>query len=144
MRKAGLWAAIFVGLFACGKPEPTHPDQPTLKVDRDSLGFGEEFGSGTYLGTRPVQTLYLENEGLKPLILDHVEQSGDPEFTFTLPDDKTIAALGHSFLQVEFGPTEVKTYAGTLVIFSNAANAPQKSIALSGRGINPPPSDGGP
>jgi hypothetical protein len=39
-----------------------------------------------------------------------------------------------TFVQVAFKPTEAKKYEGKLLIQSNAANEPQKEIALSGVG----------
>lgn len=135
-------SAIFVALVACGKPAEEHPNAPTLATDREALQFGQEYDEGVYIGTSKQDSLLIENDGLQPLVIDHIEKGGDPEFSMEPPSDNTIPGLGHTFVRVFFAPKEEKTYHGTLTIVSNAANAPSKLIELSGVGVKPG-TDGG-
>ena len=128
---------IIVGLMACGKPADEHPNEPTLRVDRNAVDFGREFNTAVWIGTAPQESLLLENQGLQPLVIESVKQSGDSAFKYELPEKLEIAPLGHSFIRVTFTPTEAKDYAGSLLIVSNAANEPQKTIQLAGKGVKP-------
>jgi hypothetical protein len=134
---------IIVGLMACGKQSEDHPEAPTLQTDRDSLGFGEEFGQGVWIGTSPQESLLVENLGMQTLHIDHVDKSGDPVFEVDLPEKLDVDPLGHTFIRVIFSPTEARKYSGALTIFSNDAQNPQKVINLSGTGIAPDSTDAG-
>ena len=132
---------IIVCLWGCGKP--TLPDHPQLHLDRDSIGFGQEFGSATFIGTRPQESLLLENGGLEPLVISSVTLTGDSAFTLDGPTSNEVKGKDHTFLRVIFAPTQSKTYSGTLNILSNAENAPQKTVAVTGAGVKQP-TDAGP
>src|SRR3712207_1651901 len=61
MRPRPLWLSIIViALAACGNDGPS--EQPELYVDRDSLGFGQEFGTGAYVNQEITESLYIENQ----------------------------------------------------------------------------------
>lgn len=111
-------------------------------VDRDSIGFGQEFGSGTFIGTKPQESLILWNGGLEKLFISSVQLTGDREFTMEGPQKLELAGKERTFIRFIFAPTQVKTYSATLTIVSNAENAPQKVIGISGRGVSPS-TDGG-
>lgn len=113
---------------------------PTLRTDRDSLGFGREFNppEGVYIGTAPQESLLVENLGVLPLVIERVDKSGDSAFDVDVPETLEIEPLGHSFLRVIFTPTEPRNYSGSLTIVSNDPTNPQKVIMLSGLGIDPP------
>lgn len=141
MRLRPLWLSIiFIALAACGNEGPS--EQPELYVDRDALGFGQEFGTGAYVNQEITESLYIENKGLQPLEITEVSKSGASEFTLTLPDalkngEAVRLEYGkRTFVQVAFKPTAAKKFEGKLLIKSNAANAPQKEISLSGIGYN--------
>jgi hypothetical protein len=138
---------IFVALCACGKEEAL-PEKPQLRVDRDSIGFGQEFGTSTFIGTSPQDSLLLENRGLQTLKISAVTRAGDPEFTIDGPVDAQgkptveIVGRGRAFIRVVFTPRAEKLYSGQITISSNAQNTPEKFIQLSGKGVKAP--DGGP
>ena len=134
---------IFVGLMGCGPAAP--PDAPTISLDRDSLGFGLEFGSGTYIGTEVQNSLSIKNEGQNDLTISAIDLSGDSVFrmeTVSMPPI-TVKGLKTTFVVVYFRPTEEKTYNGSIKITSNATNATTKDVPLSGKGVKPTP-DAGP
>lgn len=128
----------------CGKDESDDPcqresplERPQLCLDRDSLGFGLEFDQGTYVGTRPQESLILRNNGLEDLIIESIEKAGDGAFTLEGPTSDVVKGKERTFLRVIFAPTEAREYQGTLTVRSNAENAPEKVIALSGLGVDP-------
>ncbi len=140
--------AILSGFASCGKP-PVACDgdslmsTPYVCADRDGLGFGLEFGTGTLIGQRPQNTLSIRNGGVKDLTISTANYSGDSAFTVTtepatLP--ATITGNKYFYMRVVFAPTEAKAYSGKITVQSNGENAPSKEFALSGCGI---PSDGG-
>lgn len=143
MRLSPLWPSlIFIALAGCGNGDDP-PVEPQLFVDRESLGFGQEFGSGTYINTEPIDSIYIENRGQQTLEISSVTKSGASQFTLTLPDPLSkgeplkLEYGKRTFLQVSFKPPQAKKYEGALLIKSNAANTPEKQIQLSGLGVNP-------
>jgi hypothetical protein len=111
--------------------------------DRIALQFGLEVGSGTFIGTKPIESISIRNGGLENLSVSAVTLSGDSAFSVktepaTLP--AAIKGKQYFFVQVSFAPTQAKLYSGTLTIQSNAENTPSQVIQLSGCGI---PTDGG-
>jgi hypothetical protein len=135
-------AAIFVALAACGKQ--TLPQKPQLTLDRCSIGFAQEFGSGTFIGTRPQESIIIENGGLTDLVISGVTTSGaDPSaFEVTGPTKTTLKGLERAYLRVVFAPTEARCYSMDMNLASNAENAPNAIIRVSGRGVTPG-TDGG-
>lgn len=135
-------ASIFVALVACGKP--TLPQKPQLQLDRCAIGFAQEFGSGTYIGTRPQESIIVENGGLTDLVISSVTTSGaDPTaFEVTGPTKTTLKGLERAYIRVVFAPTEARCYSMDMNIKSNAENLPDAVLRVSGRGIAPG-SDGG-
>ncbi|MFT3709943.1 MAG: hypothetical protein QM817_20115 [Archangium sp.] len=140
--------AILSGFAACGKPPvPCDPDtlteKPQVCPDRDSLGFAQEFGSGTFIGQKPQDSLIIRNGGIADLNVTTVNYTGDSEFQVTTePDTLPTAVKGNKYfyIRVIFAPTESKRYSGTITMSSNAENAPMKTFGLSGCGV---PTDGG-
>lgn len=142
--------AILSGFSACGK-EPVACDGESLMPeahacpDRASLGFGQEFNTGTLIGTSPIQTIRVQNGGLKDLTVTRAVVSGDGAFKLTTePKDlpATIKGNKNFYMQVSFAPTEAKQYCGKITLESNAANADAgvQEFRLSGCGV---PADGG-
>lgn len=143
--------AILSGFTACGKqavPGDCDPDnlttQPQACPDRASLGFAQEFGSGTYLGTRPVESLTVRNLGTSDLVIDSATFSGDSAFTMTTSPATFPASIKGNkelFVQVVFAPTQAKLYSGKIVLQTNAANdGGYFEFPISGCGV---PADGG-
>lgn len=140
--------AILAGFSACGKP-PVACDGVSLMqaaqacADRDSLGFAQEFGSGTFIGARPQETLSIKNGGIADLTITSANFSGDSAFTVTtepatLP--ATIQGNQHFYMRVVFAPTQAKLYTGTITIQDNAENGVSREFPVSGCGV---PNDGG-
>jgi hypothetical protein len=145
--------AIVVGFVSCGKaPKPCDPDtlsdKPQLCPDRDSLGFAQEFGSGTIIGQKPIESLSIRNGGLADLVIQTVSTAGDNAFSYSSSWDPagaltTTTVKGNKtvFIQVAFAPTQPKGYTGTLNIVSNAdtnlISSPNKTFTVSGCGIPP-------
>ncbi|WP_309892391.1 hypothetical protein [Archangium sp.] len=141
MRVRPLWLSIiFFTLAACGEELP---EKPELFVDRESLGFGQEFGLNTYVNQEVTESLLIENRGLEPLEITEVTKSGATQFTVTLPEPLSkgepvrLEYGKRTFVQVAFKPSSARKYEAKLLIKSNAANTPEKEILLSGVGVSP-------
>lgn len=137
-RRALLLAPIILAFAACEK-EPL--PGAVLVTDRDSLGFGGEFGSGAFVGTSVTNTLTLWNDGIEDLVISDITVEGqyfELNTADPLPTGTAIQTYDRAFIQVFFEPGEVGTFEGTLTISSNADNEPTKVIGLSGRGVAAP------
>lgn len=134
--------SIVVALAACGKP--SYPQKPQLQVDRCAIGFAQEFGSGTFIGTRPQESLIIENGGLTNLVIDSVTPSGPDvsAFEVTGPTKMNLKGLERAYMRIVFAPTQARCYGMDLTIVSNAENLPTAVIHVSGRGV-PAGSDAG-
>lgn len=147
MRLRNLWfPIILLAAAGCGGGDDVKLEKgPFLFLDRDSLGFSQEFGSGTYIGTAPLNALYVSNRGDQPLELTSIVNGMPAEFTLQMPDELangqtlTLQSREVATFQVQFKPTKEQVYSGTFTIHSNALNAPQKDISVSGKGVKPPP-----
>lgn len=146
---------LVVGAWACGAPpKACDPDalldKAQLCSDRDSLGFAQEFGSGTFIGQAPIESLAIRNGGIADLSLMTITTTGDSEFKYTaswddMPTDTTIPSTSVKgnksvVIQVAFSPKAAKAYSGSITISSNAQNFPSKTFNVSGCGV---PTDGG-
>lgn len=140
---------IIVALAACGK-EPL-PQKPQLLVDRDSIGFSQEFGSGTFVGAKPQESLLITNGGLENLVINSVSLTGDSQFSVDGPSPCLntdggvpceVKGKGRTFIRIIFAPTQERNYSASITINSNAENAPTKVVGVTGRGIAPN-ADGG-
>ncbi|MDP2273553.1 MAG: hypothetical protein Q8N23_35110 [Archangium sp.] len=140
--------AILSGLAACGKA-PVACDGESLTnaaqacPDRASLGFAQEFNSGTFIGTSVPEAIRIQNGGIADLNITSATFSGDTAFTLstepsTLP--ATIKGNKNFFIRVLFAPTEAKLYTGKITVQSNAELAPSLEFDVSGCGV---PTDGG-
>jgi hypothetical protein len=137
------------GINYCAKG--FYQSTPYLCPSVDSLGFGQEFNTGTPIGTKPPQTINVRNNGTVPMEVTAATLAGDKEFSLNVsweaPDGgfgtgvpATINGGKNLFLQVIFAPTQAKLYTGSLTVTNNSSNAPMKVFGLSGCGI---PTDGG-
>ena len=140
--------AILSGFLSCGKP-PVACDGDSLTqsaqacADRASLGFAREFGSGTFIGQKPQDTLSVKNGGIADLTITSANFTGDSAFTLTtepatLP--ATVKGNKYFYMRVVFAPTEAKLYTGKITVQSNAEKSPSIEFELSGCGV---PTDGG-
>jgi hypothetical protein len=139
-RRALLVVPIILAFAACEK-EPL--PGAVLRTDRDSLGFGAEFGSGAFVGTSVTNTLTLWNEGIEDLVIDDIQVEGqyfrlnsnDPNTP--LPVGTAIQTYDRAFIQVFFEPDEAGEFLGTMTITSNSAEEPTKTIGLTGVAEDP-------
>jgi hypothetical protein len=124
-----------------GDPDYLTPEAQACP-DRASLGFAQEFGSGTYIGTSVPDTLSIKNGGIADLSITSAVFSGDPAFKLETEPAVPGAIKGRKqlLLRVLFAPTEARLYTGKLTVQSNAANSPSLEFPVSGCGV---PSDGG-
>jgi hypothetical protein len=135
---------ILLTLAGCGGDDVQLEKGPFLFVDRESMGFDQEFGSGTYVGASTFNALYIENRGDEPLEIAAIEKIAPAEFIVQLPQELAngqplkLESRGHASLQVQFKPASATTYEGRLSIRSNAKNAATKDVLLSGKGVTPP------
>jgi hypothetical protein len=144
MRLRTLWhPIILLALAGCGEGtgETNLEKGPFLQVDRASLGFGLEFGSGTLIDTTGFNSLYIENKGDEPLEITKVTKSGAGEFSMRLPTELAegqplkLESLKRTFVEVQFKPRDRRLYQGRLTIESNAANGGQINVDLFGCGL---------
>ncbi|WP_224242069.1 Ig-like domain-containing protein [Hyalangium gracile] len=146
MRLRHLWfPIILLTLAGCGEDDEVKLEKgPFLFLDRQSMGFDQEFGSGTYVGASTFNALYIENRGDEPLEITAITKSAPAEFILQVPSEftegqkLTLQSRAHTSIQVQFKPSRVQTYDGKFTIQSNARNAPQQDILLSGKGVAPP------
>lgn len=146
----GSIAGVILSIFpACGKaPVPCDGDsympEPHSCPDRASIGFSQEFGSGTFIGTSAQESLSIRNGGTPDLQISEITFSGDSAFTM-LPEPmppSTIKGGKNQYVRLTFAPTEAKAYSGTLTVKSNAVNVTggTQTFAVTGCGV---PTDGG-
>lgn len=156
MKRILLACCVVVATFASCEPvgqvcDPKYiAEKPQVCPDRTSTGFGREFGTATYIGTKPVTSFILRNGGDGDLVIKAIETTGDSQFKYTASWDTelddgaipgtTVKGNKKVLIQVEFAPTQAKAYAGTIVIESNAQNTPNLTLQVSGCGL---PADGG-
>jgi hypothetical protein len=139
--------AILSGFTACGKP-PVICDgdyldkQAQVCADRGSLGFAREFGSGTFIGQKPQDTLSIKNGGIANLNISSATFSGDSAFTLTTEPATPAVIEGNKYfyMRVVFAPTEAKLYTGKITVQSDGKNFPTKEFEVTGCGV---PTDGG-
>lgn len=140
-----IFAIVGLGSFGCkgssGHAAGPVSATPTLMTSQNALAFGLEFGSGTFIGTAPVNSLVVTNTGQAPLGITGTTQAGDSAFALQGPNDvsqhrqTTVTYNQQVFYQVVFNPTQARQYNGSFTIHSNASNAPDKVILLTGCGI---------
>ncbi|MBZ4400255.1 hypothetical protein OWM54_13395 [Myxococcus sp. MISCRS1] len=148
MRLHTPWLPIlFFSLAACGEGAEEIPKAPQLISDRDEMAFDQEFRSGTYVGTTGFNSVQVKNMGEDTLDVSSIALSGPNVFTMKVSKDGQdlnpqeafqVKSKERFFVEVAFRPREAQQYQGALVIKSNAANLPEKSITLNGLGIAPP------
>ena len=134
-----LFLSIIVASSGCGKE--SLPTKPQLIVDRDSLGFGQEFGSGVFIGTMKTDSIQIQNGGLEDQKIESAAYTGDQAFVAEGPLKTTLKGKETTFIRILFTPTAEKVYNGSLLIVSNAdtnattKSTPMKTIGISGRGF---------
>jgi hypothetical protein len=109
-----------------------------LDLDRASLGFDQEFGSGTWLRTSPQQSLLVRNGGDQPLQVTGATLSGADATAFEIAQPTPAMSLARgeqTFVRVLFSPMQARAYSATLTVTSNAG--PAVTVPLTGQGVTP-------
>jgi N-acetylneuraminic acid mutarotase len=109
------------------------PKEPLIQVDIPDISFPE-----TDVGSSAEQIVEISNPGDKILSITDVsiENDEDGVFSADLHDLKTSLNAGEKTqLTVEFIPTDDKDYTAALIINSDAANAGDLEIPISGSGF---------
>jgi len=140
MTRALTIGVAILALQACSSG-PSLPQKPQIKFDRSSLGFGQEFGTGTFVGTSVPESLQITNGGQDPLTISSVTLTGDDTSVYTIVSGGAMPAgpvksNDMTFVQILFAPTAVKLYTATLNIVSNAENEPNAMLMVSGKGVD--------
>lgn len=143
-------SAILSGFTACGKaPGPCDPNNiiPEAQAcpDRASLGFAQEFKSGTWIGTSVQESILVWNYGEANLVIDSAALSANTDSAFaleTLPSTfpATIEGNKKFLMRVTFTPKQAKLYTGKITMQSNSSNGTTTEFEVSGCGV---PNDGG-
>lgn len=145
----GVISSIILSAFSgCGKPPvaceaDSLMSAPQVCPDRESLGFAQEFNSGTFIGQKPQETLVIRNGGVKDLEITSARLTGDGAFKLTTNPAElpaTIKGNKNFYMQVIFAPTQAKRYEAKITVESNAENSPTREFLVSGCGV---PTDGG-
>jgi hypothetical protein len=112
---------------------------PTLAVTQGSTsypsaGTAYDFGNQTVGSTSAPVAFTLTNGGPDALTISGISATGD--YALSGPAPTTVAANGGTAtVSVTFAPTATGTRTGTLVINSNATNAPTYTVNLTGNGM---------
>jgi hypothetical protein len=137
MRLSSFRVASILAVLACGPKPP--PDNAFITTDRGSIGFGQEFGSGTTIGQMPQENLAVNNLGLADLHITAITFTGDSAFTVKplVAPPITVKGMQSTFVNIIFNPTEPKMYTGKINIASDAENTKSLDVPISGLGIAP-------
>ncbi|MFY2556502.1 hypothetical protein ACN469_02565 [Corallococcus terminator] len=145
MRLHTPWLPIlFFSLAACGESAEELPKAPQLITDRDEMSFDREFNSGTFVGASGFNSVQVTNQGEDTLNVTDIVLNAPSVFTMKVSNDYTagtplpVTSKKRFFIEVTFKPREAQAYQGTITIKSNAANLPEKVIALNGLGVAAP------
>jgi hypothetical protein len=135
------WCAVILAGPGCDEAD-LQRGKPLIQVDPQALAYGAlNVGDSGQIG------LDIRNTGTAALTIDSVSIEGDAEFEILALDDQPFetgsvpfglatAGAGTSQRQLELGfaPDDFSEYAAELVILSNADNAPELRLPLSGKG----------
>jgi hypothetical protein len=138
----GAGALVAAALMACPGGEELH-EKAWLHVSRDPWIMDT-----VYVGTRPQDFLYMENQGLETLVLTSVDLSGSGAFTrlpqqtnpedggiITNPTSFSIEPRKRSYFTLVFNPPREGTFTAQVTINSNAANTPTKVIDVTASAV---------
>jgi hypothetical protein len=130
----------------CLMPDAGAPDAglppagAQIGIDRPSLRYGAEFGTGIFTGTTVFESLQVRNGGAAPLVLSDITSSGPDVGLFTIDRSalNTPIATGQSVtIPIRVLSMDERTATATLVLHSNAANLPSLSVDLLANVVSP-------
>ena len=101
-----------------------------ITLSPTSISFGD-----INVGVSSQQSVQITNNGNSPLIISQVSKTGANEFTLPNNENTITVSAGESReLFVQFSPTAIGDYTGTIILTHNASGG-SSTIPLSGRGI---------
>lgn len=109
------------------------PAGAQIGIDRPSLRYGAEFGTGVFVGTTVFESLQVRNGGAAPLVLSDITTTGPDVGLFIIDRSalNTPIATGQLVtIPVSFHAPDERTATATLVLHSNAANVDPLSVDL--------------
>ena len=124
--------AISATSIVLSQPTPI-PDKAVLWVQPPN---GPIAITGVQVGQTGSANPSFLNMGYGPLTINSIAVTGDPSFSLTETCTSPIAPGGSCPLLVNFAPTMVGTFTGTLTIDTSAAT---HTLAISGTSVAPPP-----
>ena len=104
--------------------------KPVLKASPTFLDFPE-----TVVGAFSELSWTITNTGDADLKVSSLDVPEGFITDFSTWDSKTVAPGGDHVFRVRFHPSEAKVYSGKIVLKSNAANAPEASFTIGGKGL---------
>lgn len=129
----------------------TLADQPELCLGLTTVQGSVNLVRTAFVGARPIWSVPIANRSVRPLEVRKVAFVGATEFTVrtSWAMDEALSAVPATsvtggkevFLQIEFAPTKVGTFVGTVTIESNATNLPVATFDVKGCAV--PPGDDG-
>ncbi len=112
----------------CGQPQ-TRRTHSQIASQPSSIDFGT-----TAPGSQVTRALEIDNLGDGPLLISALEISGDNAsfFSVTDPDPAGLGAGSHVTVSVSYSPTSEGSHWARLTIHSDANNAPELVVSLTG------------
>lgn len=101
----------------------------SIEIEQQNLSFGN-----VSIGDTKVMSLMISNKSSVVLIIDSVEIS---DSNFSISETFPIEIQTYKALEVRFEPDSIGLVQGSLVVFSNDLNNPEKIIDLTGSGVTP-------
>ena len=109
------------------------PAGAQIGIDRPSLRYGAEFGTGVFTGTTVFESIQVRNGGAAPLVLSDITTTGPDVGLFTIDRSALnipIATGQWVTIPVTVHAMDERTATATLVLHSNAANVAPLSVEL--------------
>jgi Thrombospondin type 3 repeat len=118
------------------------PDKPQALADRTALHFGAEFGEGLYASTAVFETLQIRNGGQQPLVISSVTITGANAARFSANQSAvgvSVASGDSAFVRIAYGPATIGVSGASLLVVSNAENAPALAVDLQATAVSSGP-----
>jgi len=133
---AAVASAAIAGCEGCGpNPDGYSTLVPLLTPSARTVDFG-----AAWVGRDAIREIVLDNSGGAPATLD-ARVVGDGAFSLVSIAPPTLAGGAELTLSLRFAPVIEGSMSGTLVVESDAENAPRIEVALIGAARTPPDCD---
>ncbi|MBI5544626.1 MAG: choice-of-anchor D domain-containing protein, partial [Deltaproteobacteria bacterium] len=142
MRTVKKWPVgllLTLGLVACEQEGRVRTAQSKIEADPQSLDFGS-----TVPGAKVVRTVVISNTGAAPLQIDQLSLDGEAADQFESLSLETPELMGNQSVAatVIYRPKREGAHAARLIVFSDANNTGELTIALSGVAVTLDPCAG--